>query len=111
MVNQVLVAEIDPKLIDEVEEIVRSTATTICAEQPDVPQPDNLRDLDSFSMVQVLLELENSMSMKLLEKMEHFEGESFRDLATFILIVSAENDEEEQQRAAVASAGDPPTPA
>lgn len=105
MVNQGLIAEIDPKLIDEVEEVVRNTASTICAEQPDVPQPTNLRELDSFSMVQVLLELENSMSMKLLEKMDQFEGESFRDLASFILIVSAEQDEEDKR------AGDSSAPA
>ena len=109
MVNRALVAEIDPKLVDKVEEIVRETALTICAEQPDVPQPDHLRELDSFSMVQVLLELENSMDMKLLEKMEHFEGESFRDLAEFILIVSAED--EEEKRASVAADGEQSAPA
>ncbi|MET7395822.1 hypothetical protein ABZS66_20240 [Dactylosporangium sp. NPDC005572] len=109
MVNRALAEQIDPALVDKIEEIVRTTAHTICAEQPDVPEPGNLRELDSFSMVQVLLELENSLEMKLLEKMEHFEGESFRDLAEFILIISAED--EEEKRASALAAGDSSAPA
>jgi acyl carrier protein len=99
-----------PKLVDEVEEIVRHTAKMICAEQPDVPEPDSLRDLDSFSLVQVLLELENQLKMKLLERMENFEGETFRDLAELIVRL-AYQDEEEQREAATAEPQDQPTPA
>jgi acyl carrier protein len=80
-----LTVDIDWKAVDEITEVVRETARTICAEQPDVPEPQELRDLDSFSMVQVLLELENSLNMKLLEQMETFDGETFRDLGEFIV--------------------------
>lgn len=75
---------LDPAVVDGLEQTVRETAVMICAEQPDVPEPGNLKDLDSFSMVQVLLELENILDRKLLERLEEFRGESFRDLAVFI---------------------------
>ncbi|WP_062346029.1 hypothetical protein [Herbidospora yilanensis] len=91
---------VDLTLVDEVERMVRGTAEMICAEQPDVPQPDSLRDLDSFSMVQVLLELENTTQLKLLEKLEGFQGETFRDLAEFIVQTTAE------EEAAQAGAGE-----
>ncbi|MEV4013015.1 hypothetical protein AB0J35_21155 [Nonomuraea angiospora] len=66
-------------------ELVRETARMICAEQPDMPEPQNLKDLDSFSFVQVALELENSLNIKILEKLENFKGEQFEDLAAFIV--------------------------
>jgi hypothetical protein len=77
--------DVDPALVDEIEIVVRNTAEMICAEQPDVPQPEALRDLDSFSLVQILLELENQLKMKLLERVDAFEGATFRDLADFIV--------------------------
>lgn len=86
------VTAVDLTLVDEVERLVRGTAEMICAEQPDVPQPESLRDLDSFSMVQVLLELENTTQLKLLERLEGFQGETFRDLAEFIVRFTAEED-------------------
>lgn len=91
--NTDLVAEIDPRRVDELEQKVRETAQMICAEQPDVPEPESLLDLDSFSVVQVLLELENSLDLKLLERMEDFQGETFRDLAEFILRPPGQDDE------------------
>ncbi|WFE36496.1 hypothetical protein [Micromonospora sp. WMMD975] len=78
------------KAVDELTDVVTRTARMICAEQPDVPEPGSLQDMDSFSMVQMLLELENGLDMKLLEKMEGFRGESFRDLARFIVRVRGE---------------------
>ncbi|MBB5958547.1 acyl carrier protein [Saccharothrix tamanrassetensis] len=88
-----LAAKVDLTLVDEVEEMVRNTAQLICSEQPDVPEPQSLVDLDSFSMVQILLELENTTGMKLLERFENFqEGETFRDLAAFIVRLAAEDD-------------------
>lgn len=84
--------KIDLTDVDKVEEAVQYMAQTICAEQPDMPEPKTLRDLDSFSMVQVLLELENYTERKLLEKFENFSGETFRDLAEFIVKTVAEED-------------------
>jgi hypothetical protein len=86
-------AEVDLTDVDEVEELVRSTAKTICAEQPDMPEPQSLSDMDSFSVVQMLLEIENTSGRKLLEKFESYAyGEEFRDLAEHIVaIVTWEN--------------------
>ncbi|CCH33143.1 hypothetical protein ABZ816_19555 [Actinosynnema sp. NPDC047251] len=101
-----LAAKVDLTLVDEVEEMVRNTAQLICAEQPDVPEPQSLMDLDSFSMVQILLELENTTGMQLLERFENFrEGETFRDLAAFVVTLAAEDD------AAAAAGEQPDTPA
>jgi acyl carrier protein len=69
----------------ELTELVAETARMICAEQPDMPEPHSLKDLDSFSFVQVTLELENSLNIKILEKLENFRGEQFEDLAAFLI--------------------------
>jgi hypothetical protein len=86
-------AEVDLTDVNKVEELVRSTATTICAEQPDMPEPQSLSDMDSFSVVQMLLEIENVSGRKLLEKFEDYAyGEDFHDLAEHIVaIVTWEN--------------------
>ena len=104
------VTVIDEKLVDELEKVVRSTAEMICAEQPDVPKPESLTDLDSFSVVQILLELENTLKTKLLERLEGFEGETFRDLAEFIVRL-IQQDEEAARTAAEAPAQDETIPA
>ncbi|MGW0809536.1 hypothetical protein [Nonomuraea sp. NPDC002799] len=93
-----LAAGVDLTLVDDVERMVRGTAEMICAEQPDVPQPESLHDLDSFSMVQVLLELENVTHLKLLERFEGFEGETFRDLAEFIVRFTTADDAAAQEK-------------
>jgi hypothetical protein len=81
-------ADIDLTSVDQVEELVRSIAKVICAEQPDMPEPQSLADMDSFSVVQTLLEVENSTGRKLLEKFENFSyGEEFRDLAAHIVSI------------------------
>lgn len=100
MAEKELIINIDWAAVDELAKAVEETAHTICAEQPDVPQATNLRDLDSFSMVQVLLELENNLDMKLLENMERFEGESYRDLAEFIVRLAYEAEAEAEAAAA-----------
>jgi hypothetical protein len=53
--------------------------------------------MDSFSVVQTLLEIENTTGRKLLEKFENFSyGEEFRDLAAHIVsIVVWENEHPE----------------
>ncbi len=84
--------EVDDAFVDEMETVVRTTAEMICAEQPDVPKPESLYDLDSFSMVQILLELENTLQMKLLERLEGFEGTTFRDVGLFIIRMAQEDD-------------------
>ncbi|MER6175764.1 hypothetical protein [Streptosporangium sp. NPDC001681] len=97
-----LATDVDLTLVDDVERMVRGTAEMICAEQPDVPQPESLHDLDSFSMVQILLELENTTQLKLLERFEGFQGETFRDLAEFIVKFTTEDEQEKQRQAAEA---------
>ncbi|RZQ61152.1 hypothetical protein [Amycolatopsis suaedae] len=95
-----LATKVDLTDVDDVEAMVRNIAKMICAEQPDMPEPESLRDLDSFSVVQVLLEVENTTNRKLLEKFEDFtEGEEFRDLAEFIVKIVAEVDAEEAAKA------------
>ncbi|WP_179956973.1 hypothetical protein [Amycolatopsis anabasis] len=64
---------------------LKEIAKMICAEQPDVPEPETVKDLDSFSFVQVILEVENEYNIKILENLDEFSGESFDDLADFIL--------------------------
>ncbi|RKT54701.1 hypothetical protein [Saccharothrix australiensis] len=78
---------------DEVTRTVAETARTICAEQPDVPVPDGIRDLDSFSLVQIVLELENIYGVKLIEDLEQFTGEEFEDLAEIIVRLAAAGDD------------------
>jgi len=70
--------------------MAKNMATMICDEQPDVPQPESVTDLDSFSMVQVLLELENTTGLNLLERFEGFKGTLFDDLAVFVVRVAEE---------------------
>jgi acyl carrier protein len=75
---------------DELIEALRNTAKMICAEQPDVPEPEVLKDLDSFSFVQVILEIENEYNVRVLERLDDFIGGTFEDLADFILEHGAE---------------------
>ncbi|MDI6105189.1 hypothetical protein QLQ12_42050 [Actinoplanes sp. NEAU-A12] len=101
---------LDPQLVDGVEKVVRETAIMICAEQPDVPEPSSLNDLDSFSLVQVLLELENVLEIQLLEKLEPFDGDTFRDLAEFIVgLADDETDEPTESATAGPAAAAEPT--
>jgi acyl carrier protein len=79
-------APVDLTDVHSVEELVRRTAIEICAEQPDMDEPKSLADMDSFSVVQMLLEIENVTGRKLLEKFEDFSyGEEFADLAAHIV--------------------------
>ena len=106
MLDQNTTTAVDLTDVDEVEKLVREIALMICEEQPDMPEPESLTDLDSFSVVQVLLEVENTTGRKLLEKFEDFtEGEEFRDLAAYIVKIVAEED------ADIAAGIDPDAPA
>lgn len=94
--------------VDQVTEMVRDIAVQICAEQPDMPEPMSMRDLDSFSIVQVLLEIENTTKRKILEKFETFNGgQEFRDLADF-LVTSFAEDEDVDDADGPAAAGERP---
>nr|AXL06657.1 hypothetical protein [uncultured bacterium] len=70
---------------NDVTETVAAAARMICAEQPDVPEPASIADLDSFSMVQIVLELENIYHVRLLELIEEFDGAEFSELADVIM--------------------------
>jgi acyl carrier protein len=70
---------------EELRAALQGAAKMICAEQPDVPEPETVRDLDSFSFVQVILEIENYYDIKLLENLGDFSGETFDDLAEFVV--------------------------
>ncbi|WP_152436822.1 hypothetical protein [Nocardiopsis xinjiangensis] len=70
--------------------MAQNMATMICDEQPDVPKPESVADLDSFSMVQVLLEMENTTGLNLLERFEGFNGKLFTDLAAFVVRIAEE---------------------
>ncbi|WP_017587961.1 hypothetical protein [Nocardiopsis ganjiahuensis] len=52
--------------------------------QLDLPEPQAMSDLDSFSIVQLLLALEDVYNVSLLEDMAEFSGESFEELTEFI---------------------------
>ena len=53
--------------------------------QMDLPEPKGMGDLDSFSVVQLILALEDIYDLMLLEEITSFRGETFEDLATFII--------------------------
>lgn len=96
--------DLDPEVIDELEKQVRETAVMICAEQPDIPEPSSLTDLDSFSYVETLLELENKLERKLLEHLDDFKGQTFRDLAVGVARVQAQQDAAPRDTAGTGSA-------
>ncbi|EIE98981.1 hypothetical protein [Saccharomonospora glauca] len=81
-------SENDRVLVDALTDLVRRTAYQICGEQPGVPQPEQLSDLDSFSVVQVLLELEKSTELMLLEELGSFRGSTFEELAENIVEIA-----------------------
>ncbi|QFU89751.1 hypothetical protein YIM_22870 [Amycolatopsis sp. YIM 10] len=80
--------DVDPDLVEKLTVLTRDIAYMVCGEQPDVPQPENLRDLDSFLVVQVLLELENSTGVMMLEELEDAQAETFGELANNIIRIA-----------------------
>ncbi|MFE1174093.1 hypothetical protein [Streptomyces sp. NPDC058773] len=78
----------DTAVVGALTDLVRDTAYMICGEQPGVPQPKLLTDLDSFSSVQLMLELEKSVEVMLLEDLGYFEGTTFGDMAVHILTIA-----------------------
>ncbi len=52
----------------------------------ELPEPSKMDDLDSFSVVQLILTLEDIYDVRLLEDMQQFEGKTFDDLADFVAL-------------------------
>jgi hypothetical protein len=93
MLENKAATSVDVTDVGQLTEMVRDIAVQICAEQPDMPEPHGLRDLDSFSIVQMLLEIENTTGHKILEKFETYAGGlEFADLAAFLVRSFAEDD-------------------
>lgn len=83
----------DPVVVGTLTELVRDAAYMICGEQPGVPRPNLLTDLDSFSSVQLMLELEESTEVMLLEDLGYFRGATFGDMAEHILVIAEQKDQ------------------
>ncbi|MDG4827780.1 hypothetical protein O7627_00490 [Solwaraspora sp. WMMD1047] len=72
----------------EINEQVRQRATAVLmltSGDPEVEEPNDLGDLDSFSVVQLILSLEDYYQVSLLEDMPTFEGKTFEDLTEFVI--------------------------
>jgi acyl carrier protein len=74
---------------DELVTQIRVQAMTIMmftASEPEaeLPEPRGLTDLDSFSIVQLVLSLEEIYDVQLLEEMPNFYGETFEELADLV---------------------------
>ena len=68
----------------EINEQIRQRATAVLmltSGEPDVEEPNDLGDLDSFSVVQLILSLEDYYQVPLLEDMPTFEGKTFEEPA------------------------------
>ncbi|MFC4534472.1 hypothetical protein [Sphaerisporangium dianthi] len=61
------------------------TAEAYREELPDLPEEIELTDLDSFTMVQLILNLEDKLGIVVLEKVPEFQGKTFDELADFIV--------------------------
>lgn len=52
--------------------------------------PKDIHDLDSFSVVRLLLHLERTFDLTVLEELPNFQGVKFDELADFMLSVAAD---------------------
>ncbi|GLU50019.1 hypothetical protein [Nocardiopsis ansamitocini] len=64
--------------------------------QIDLPEPTGMTDLDSFAVVQLILTLEDNYDVMLLEEIPSFSGETFEDLADFIIEKAAAKEGEKE---------------
>lgn len=78
------------ELVGEVTDLIRRIADMICGEQPGVPRPEDFTELDSFSVVQVLIELEGRLGVELLERLEAFRIGSFSELGSVVVEIAGE---------------------
>lgn len=53
--------------------------------QMDLPEPKGMSDLDSYTVVQLVLAIEDNYDVVLLEAIAEFSGESFEEFADFVL--------------------------
>jgi hypothetical protein len=93
---------------DEVTKTLIETARMIYAEQADDDNvPTSVRDLDSFNLVQIVLELENTYNVRLFEGLQPYRsGEGYRsgefeEFAEIIVKIAAEQDPVEDESAQV----------
>ncbi|SFX77544.1 hypothetical protein OH786_35765 (plasmid) [Streptomyces atratus] len=93
MSNGTVAADRDPVVVGALTELVRDAAYMICGEQPGVPRPNLLTDLDSFSSVQLMLELEKSTEVMLLEEVGYFRGETFGDMAEHVFVIAEQKNQ------------------
>lgn len=73
---------------DDITEEIRQRATAVLmltTGEPDIDEPEHLGDLDSFTVVQLILSLEDHYQLQLLEDMPTFAGKTFEDLADFVM--------------------------
>lgn len=54
--------------------------------QLELPEPKDMNDLGSFAVVQLVLLLEDTYDVLLMEDMPSFAGSSFEDLADFVAV-------------------------
>lgn len=74
--------------LEDVVDMVRVQAAGIVmlsSEEIAVPEPQDLTSLDSFSVVQLLLGLEDYYHVELLEELATFRGRTFEELAELVL--------------------------
>ncbi|MFF8916085.1 hypothetical protein ACF08M_22830 [Streptomyces sp. NPDC015032] len=93
MSDRTVATDRDPVVVGALTELVRDTAYMICGEQPGVPRPNLLTDLDSFSSVQLMLELEKSTEVMLLEDLGYFPGTTFADMAEHVLTIAEQKNQ------------------
>ncbi|RKS06877.1 hypothetical protein DFP74_2527 [Nocardiopsis sp. Huas11] len=52
--------------------------------QDEIPEPSTMDDLDSFSIVQIILMMEEVYNASFLEEMSDFKGKTFEEMAAFL---------------------------
>ncbi|MET9247284.1 hypothetical protein [Nonomuraea sp. NPDC003709] len=78
----------------EVHLLILATAEAYREELPDLPDQIELTDLDSFTLVQLILNIEDSLGIVVLEKVPEFKGETFLELAGFLVEMAADDQPE-----------------
>ncbi|QVQ51829.1 hypothetical protein J4H86_24195 [Spiractinospora alimapuensis] len=69
------------EVLAEIEQFVKESLNTA----GDGDLATNIHDLDSFSVVRLLLHLERAFDVSVLEELPNFEGVEFAELAEFVV--------------------------
>ncbi|TDD37562.1 hypothetical protein E1287_08285 [Actinomadura sp. KC06] len=69
----------------ELEARLREIVVDVCEADAATVESMTLGDLDSFTFVQLVLEVEHQLNVLVLEDLVEFSGRTFEDLAVFIL--------------------------